>query len=97
MRAAATNTAWAGPWGTSFTSNLTPDVETGIGSWTADDFVKTVKSGRHLGLGRQLLPPMPVAALSTLTDEDLRAMYAFLRSVPAVVNRVPDPLPPAGL
>ena len=56
---AATNTAFAGPWGTSFTANLTPDKETGLGKWTEEMFIATMKTGRHEGKGRPLLPPMP--------------------------------------
>lgn len=93
---AATNTAWAGPWGVSFTANLTPDDETGLGRWSAEDFVETIRNGRHQGRGRELLPPMPYPALRTMTDADLRAMYAYLRTIPAHENRVPAPLPPAG-
>ncbi len=95
MATAATNTAWAGPWGVSYTANLTPDAETGIGNWTERQFVETLRSGRHLGRGRAILPPMPWPALSHLNDEDLGAIFAYLRSRPAVKNRVPEPLPPA--
>ena len=91
---AATNTAWAGPWGTSFTANLTPDNETGLGRWTARTFVDTIRTGRHLGRGRPLLPPMPAAMYAHMPDEDLAAIFAFLQSIPAVRNRVPQPLPP---
>lgn len=93
---AATMTAWAGPWGTSYTANLTPDVETGLGKWTEQQFVETLRTGRHLGRGREILPPMPWPALRNMTDEDLKAIYAYLRTIPVVKNRVPDPLPPAG-
>jgi mono/diheme cytochrome c family protein len=91
----ATNTAWAGPWGVSFTANLTPDRETGIGAWTPRDFVQTIRSGRHLGRGREILPPMPIPAYRQMTDADLAAIFAYLRTVPAVKNRVPEPLAPA--
>jgi mono/diheme cytochrome c family protein len=91
---AATNTAWAGPWGTSFTANLTPDRETGIGSWTEQDFLDTVRSARHQGRGRPILPPMPIQMLNNMTDEDLLSIYAYLRTVPAVKNKVPQPLAP---
>ena len=91
---AATMTAWAGPWGTSFTANLTPDRETGIGAWTEQNFVDTIRKGRHLGSGRALLPPMPIPAYMHFTDEDLRSIFAYLQSIPAVKNRVPAPLPP---
>jgi mono/diheme cytochrome c family protein len=92
--AAATMTAWAGPWGTSFTANLTPDRETGTGAWTEDNFVQTIRKGRHLGSGRQLLPPMPIPFYRNFNDEDLKSIYWYLQSVPAVKNRVPQPLPP---
>jgi mono/diheme cytochrome c family protein len=90
-----TNTAWAGPWGTSFTSNLTPDPETGLGRWTEREFIATVRTGRHLGRGRPVLPPMPLPSLRTLTDQDLGAIFAYLRSVKPVKNGVPEPRPPA--
>lgn len=91
---AATNTAWAGPWGVSFTANLTPDAETGLGRWTEQQFVATLRTGRHLGRGRPLLPPMPVPAFTALSDDELGAIFAYLRSIPAVRNRVPEPQAP---
>jgi hypothetical protein len=96
IRAAGTMTAWAGPWGVSYPANLTPDPETGIGSWSEDDFVRTVRTRRHLGHGREILPPMPIEPLSKHPDEDLRAIFAYLRSLPPIKNRVPAPLPPEG-
>jgi len=94
MVAAATNTAWAGPWGTSFTANLTSDAETGLGKWTVNDFKATIRTGRHMGRGRPVLPPMPVPAYNNMTDRDLEAIYAYLQTVPAIRNKVPEPLPP---
>lgn len=91
---AATMTAWSGPWGTSFTANLTPDDETGLGRWTEQDFVATLKSGRHLGRGREILPPMPWQNLAQLPEEELGAIYAYLRTIPPVANRVPAPISP---
>ena len=88
----ATNTAWAGPWGVSFTANLTPDPETGLGRWTAKQFADTMRSGRHLGVGRPVLPPMPIPAYRNFSDADLAAIFAYLQSVPPVKNRVPQPL-----
>jgi mono/diheme cytochrome c family protein len=93
VTAAATNTAWAGPWGVSFTANLTPDPETGLGKWTLRNFVDTIRSGRHMGRGRQILPPMPVPMYKHMTDEDLEAIYTYLRTIPPIQNRVPEPLP----
>ena len=81
---------------TAYASNLTPDPETGLGRWTARDFKATIRSGRHLGRGRTLLPPMPIPAYSQFNDRDLEAIFAYLKTVPAVKNRVPEPLPPQG-
>jgi len=91
----ATNTAWAGPWGVSFTANLTPDPDTGLGRWTLRNFVDTIRSGRHMGRGREILPPMPIPMYKNFTDDDLAAIFAFLQSIPPVSNRVPEPRPPA--
>lgn len=90
-----TNTAWSGPWGVSFTANLTPDEETGLGKWTLRTFTETIRTGRHKGRGRPVLPPMPIQMYKHYTDEDLAAIFAYLQSIPAVRNRVPEPLPPA--
>jgi hypothetical protein len=95
VSAAATNTAWSGPWGVSFTANLTPDPETGLGKWTLRNFVDTIRTGRHMGRGRPILPPMPIPMYKHMTDDDLEAVYTFLQSIPAITNRVPEPLPPA--
>lgn len=92
---AATNTAFAGPWGVSFTANLTPDAETGLGKWTPRNFRETIRSGRHMGRGREILPPMPIMVYRNFTDADLEAIFAYLRTIPPVANRVPEPLPPA--
>jgi len=88
-------TAWSGPWGVSFTRNLTPDKETGLGDWTEQNFIDTIRSGKRLGKGRALLPPMPWEAFSHLTDDELKAIFAYLRTIPAVKNPVPEPMPPA--
>ena len=90
----ATFTAWNGPWGTSFTMNLTPDKETGLGDWTVEQFIATMKTGRDRGKGRPVLPPMPVDVVAKLTDEDIRALFAYLQSVPPIKNRVPQPIDP---
>ena len=94
MSAAATNTAWAGPWGVSFTANLTPDEDTGIGAWSEDIFINTLRTGKHWGQGRQILPPMPWFNYGKMSDDDLKSVFAYLRSIPPVHNRVPLPLPP---
>jgi len=88
-------TVWAGPWGVSYSANLTPD-ETGLRGWTDSLFIATMRMGKHLGSGRDLLPPMPWPNVALLTDDDLRAMFAYLQSLPPVANAVPAPTPPAG-
>jgi mono/diheme cytochrome c family protein len=90
-----TNTAHSGPWGVSFTANLTPDAETGLGKWTQSTFTQTIRTGRHMGRGRKILPPMPIPMYRNFTDEDLTAIFTYLKSIPAIRNRVPEPLPPA--
>jgi mono/diheme cytochrome c family protein len=85
-------TAWAGPWGVSFTANLTPD-PTGLGSWTPEQFIRTMRTGKHLGVGRPILPPMPWYDIGKLTDRDLQAVFAYLRSLKPIQNPVPAPLP----
>lgn len=89
-----TATAWAGPWGISFTANLTPDDETGLGKWTFDNFRDTIRTGRHLGRGREILPPMPIPMYKHFTDEDLEAIFNYLKSIPAIRNKVPAPVAP---
>ncbi len=93
---ASTFTAWSGPWGVSFTRNLTPDKETGLGDWTEQNFIATIRTGKRMGKGRDLLPPMPWPAFKNMEDEDLKAIFAYLRSIPAIKNSVPEPIPPAG-
>jgi mono/diheme cytochrome c family protein len=90
--AVSTMTAWSGPWGTSYTRNLTPDKETGLGAWTEQQFMDTIRNGRHQGRGRQLLPPMPWQNYAQMTDADLKAVFAYLRSIPPISNKVPDPV-----
>jgi hypothetical protein len=90
----ATNTAFAGPWGVSFTANLTPDPETGLGKWTEEMFLATMRTARHQGKGRPILPPMPVKMIGKANDEDLKSIFAYLQSLAPVKNRVPAPIDP---
>ena len=94
--ATAGMTAWTGPWGLTFASNLTPDENTGLGIWTEEMFIQAMRTGRHMGHGREILPPMPWQNLAGATDADLKAIFAYLRSIPAIRNEVPRPVPPAG-
>lgn len=85
-------TAAAGPWGVSFAANITPD-ETGIGSWTFEQFKTAITQGKYKGManGRPLLPPMPWFNYTEMKDEDLRAIFAYLKSIKPVENVVPAP------
>lgn len=87
-------TAGVGPWGVSFAANLTPDEETGIGDWTEGEFIDGMRTGSHRGIGRPILPPMPWFNLATAPEEDLQAIFAYLKSIPAIANQVPDPIDP---
>lgn len=90
IMATATNTAWAGPWGISYTMNLTPDENTGMGIWTEDMFIRALRTGKHMGTSRGIQPPMPWFNYGKASDEDLKSIYAYLRSIPPIRNRVPD-------
>jgi len=87
-------TAAVGPWGVSYAANITSDA-TGIGNWSEAQFMKSIRKGLYKGLdeGRPLLPPMPWFVLKNMTDEDLKAMYYYLKTTKPVINRVPAPQP----
>jgi mono/diheme cytochrome c family protein len=88
----ADNTAWAGLWGVSYTRNLTPHKENGLGGWTEQQFIDTLRTGRQQGRGREILPPMPWQGYGKASDADLKAIFAYLRSLPPSANRVPEPV-----
>lgn len=89
-------TAAVGPWGTSFAANLTPD-DTGIGNWTEAQFFKAIREGKSKGMDgtRPMLPPMPWFNVAKMNDDDLRAVFVYLKSLNPVKNAVPNPIPPA--
>jgi hypothetical protein len=85
-------TTAVGPWGQSFAANLTSD-GTGIGNWKEEQFIKAIREGKYKGLDntRPLLPPMPWFVYKNLSDDDLRSIFAFLKSTKPVKNVVPAP------
>ena len=89
-------TAAVTPAGTAYAANLTPD-ETGIGNWTEAQFRTALTRGKWKGLenARGLMPPMPWENYRELSEEDIHALYTYLRSIPAVDNLVPAALPAA--
>lgn len=85
-------TAAAGPWGVSYAANITPD-DTGIGTWTEAQFIKAIREGKSKGMEgtRPILPPMPWPSYKNMTDEDLKALFAYLKTIKPINNVVPNP------
>lgn len=83
-------TAFEGPWGVSYAANLTPD-DTGIGNWSYEQFETAIRKGKYKGLegSRTLLPPMPWQMYRNFTDEDLKAVFTYLKSLKPINNLVP--------
>jgi mono/diheme cytochrome c family protein len=92
---AGSEVGWTGPWGTSYASNLTPDPETGIGNLTEDEIVSTLRTGSRPDKS-PLLPPMPWPNMAALSDEDIHAVAAYLKSIPPVKHQRPANVPPGG-
>lgn len=88
-------TAFVGPWGMTFGSNLTPD-DTGLGSWSFEQFKRAMTQGKYKGLenSRPLMPPMPWQSYIEMKEEDLKAIFAYLQSIEPVENVVPSYRPP---
>ena len=95
VAATQTLTAWVGPWGVSFSANLTSD-STGIGAWKEEQFIYAIRNGIYKGLegSRPLMPPMPWHTIRNNTDDELKAIFAYLKSVPPIKNAVPAYMPP---
>ena len=90
-----TLTAWVGPWGISYAANLTSDA-TGIGNWDEATFFRAIREGKYKGIAaaRNLLPPMPWEMIGHMTDEELSAVFAYLKSTNPIKNVVPEVQPP---
>lgn len=84
---------WQGPWGVTYGANLTPDTETGIGAWTDAEIERALRSGVRKD-GSPIGPPMPWPDFARLSPEDMSALIAYLRSLPAVKHANLGPLPP---
>ncbi len=91
-----TLTAWVGPWGISYGANLTPH-QSGLGGWTEQQFVYAIRNGKYKGLpnSRPILPPMPWDSMRFMTDDELKAIFAYLQSIKPIDNVVPQAQPPA--
>ena len=90
-----TLTAWVGPWGISYAANITSDT-TGIGMWTEDQFIYCLRNGKFKGMegSRTLLPPMPWQSFRYMTDDEMKAIFAYLKSTKPIMNLVPTAAPP---
>lgn len=88
-------TEWVGPWGVSYTANLTPDPN-GIGNWTEEQFFIALREGKAKGIrgARSLLPPMPWEGIGQMTDDEIKAVFAYLKSLKPINNLVPPPMTP---
>jgi mono/diheme cytochrome c family protein len=84
-----TFTSFALPFGVVYSKNLTPDLETGTGKWTERQFLEVFRKARHPD-GRPLLPPMPWGMVRHRSDADLKAVFAYLQSIPPIRNETPD-------
>ncbi len=82
--------------GVSYTANLTPD-STGLLGWKEDQFIYAIREGKFKGLpgSRAMLPPMPWQEYKNMTDGELKAIFAYLRTIKPIRNVVPAAKPPA--
>ena len=81
-------TAWTGPWGFSVASNLTPEPTTGIGTrYNEASFIATMRTGKKPN-GTPIMPPMPSDVYQNMTDDDLKAIFAYLRTLKPIKNPV---------
>jgi hypothetical protein len=88
-------TSWIGTWGISYAANITSD-PTGIGNWQESNFITALKEGKYKGImgARSLLSPMPWKDYKNLTEDELKAIFAFLKSTKPIQNIVPEYQPP---
>jgi len=91
-------TEWVGPWGISFAANLTPD-PTGLGNWSEEQFIYALREGKSKGIpgARTLLPPMPWEMIRNMTDDEMKAVFAYLKTIKPINNLVPAPVPPTSV
>jgi len=86
-----TFTSWVGPWGTTYAANLTSD-STGIGNWKEEQFVKCLREKKWMGLDntRPLMPPMSMMPATEMSEDELKAIFAYLKTTPAIKNVIPQ-------
>jgi hypothetical protein len=69
-------------------------MKTGLGGWTEEMFIQTLRKGKFMGMSRGILPPMPWQEIGHMRDDDLKAIFAYLQSLPPIENPIPAPIPP---
>jgi len=91
-------TSAVGPWGASFAANISSD-GSGIGNWKEENFIRAMREGKYKGLinSRPLLPPMPWPSYKNMNDDDLKSIFAYLKTTKPVNNAVPPPKPLSAL
>ncbi|HEX5167995.1 MAG TPA: diheme cytochrome c-553 [Cyclobacteriaceae bacterium] len=91
----STFTSWVGPWGITYSANLTPD-ETGLGTWTEDQFIYAIKNSVSKGLpgSRPLFPPMSLMPVKHMSTDELKAVFSYLRTIKPISNISVQPTPP---
>jgi mono/diheme cytochrome c family protein len=80
--------------GVFYPPNLTPDKETGLGNWSEEELMTAIRTGVRPD-GRELAPVMPWHSYAALTDNDAKALVAFLKTLPPVTHKVPGPFGPS--
>lgn len=87
------NSGWTTPrWKRIYSRNITPDRETGIGNWTEAQFIRAMRAGITPD-GRVLDPQMPWEAFQKITDRDLKALWAYLKTIKPIKHKAPDGVP----
>ena len=86
------STVWIAGNKVVFSANITPDIETGIGSWSKDDFINTIRTGMHPGWKKKVNKPMPWLDYAKLSNDQLTSIYSYLMSQQPVHNKVPEPV-----
>ena len=87
-RELAGGTPFVEGFGKSFASNITPDPESGVGRWSDEQLITAIREGKRPD-GSLIGPPMPIVLYRNLSDRDVRAIVAYMRSVPSIRNLVP--------
>ncbi len=87
---AGADVGWDMPGGVVYPANITPDKDTGIGTWSVDDIIKLLRTGARPD-GREVAPIMNWRSYGQLNNQDIRALVAYLKSVPPVRHAVPGP------